>query len=1210
MGAATHLVDKKILRSFVPLNGLSSAHFEEVAKKGVVEEYASGKYLFRQGKRDGQAYFLLSGEVTLYQGREAKSVVCAGTEEGRHPLAPQQPRQFSARANGRASVLRIDAGLLDVLLAWDQSSGYEVTELESEDEDDEDWMTRMLRSELFQRLPATNIQQMIMRMEEISLRAGKVVVEQDQEGDYFYIIKEGRCVVTRRPSRNARPVRIAELRDGDGFGEESLVSGAKRNATVTMVSDGVLMRLSKENFDALLREPLISQVKYEKAKKQVAQGAAWLDVRLPGEHQNGHLPGSINVPLAAIRDQLNQLDPRRTYIVYCDTATRSASAAFLLGQRGFDTYVLSEGLSGVPHEELSSSRGGSGAGGNGAEIIDFKSGRDGGETSAAGGGGDGADSSEQALAERQEALRHLEQAERQKRKELQALESALKKGRGLTRETERLNARLETAVGERDAARKEGEERSRALQAEHSRLEASLSEQTQARAEAERALSELRQQHEAAAAELEALRQERPASGEEVDQRLEELRRENSRLDVQLKEKNGALSALQRQLDEADSARETLEREHEAMRDAHAQGEKRTRELGAELERQREQVQALASEKAQLESERDLARSELSDLQSQSASADEQTRRRAGELERENGELRGRVEAAQRELEAAQNEAKQAEQNAREVQAANEQIERLRGELDELNTRARADAERYEQQRKELEEHRQAEQGLQQEVAALRERAQKELQQAGKELDQLRAERDELGRRAGTAEQELRVAEKTRAQMESELAVSRRAAGEAGGVQEELERLRAHMESRIAAERAEAETRAEQAQKQAAALREELERLRQQVARSDAAPGSGESEADHDYLARAFQASDKDASIFASRDAGDTAQREGRGRLGRAVASVLLLAAAAGGGYWYWKSGDGLGGLDLAGALSGIAETSGMSSADTGEPEPPPEAAPPAKPAVPARPAKARKPSPPARTEKRMRPGRVFRDRLKGGGTGPAMVRLPEGAFQMGGVPSMPHYEEHPRHRVRLSSFSIAMYEVTFAEYDRFAEATGRPKSADNGWGRGKRPVVNVSWEDAAAYARWLSRRTGRRYRLPTEAEWEYAARAGTDTRYWWGTQPAKGKANCYSCGSRWDGTKSAPVGSFEANDLGLHDMAGNASEWVLDCYHSDYSGAPADGSAWTTGACSERVARGGSYRSTVDNLRSSKRYHFAPDTVVDNLGFRVVREN
>ena len=192
----------------------------------------------------------------------------------------------------------------------------------------------------------------------------------------------------------------------------------------------------------------------------------------------------------------------------------------------------------------------------------------------------------------------------------------------------------------------------------------------------------------------------------------------------------------------------------------------------------------------------------------------------------------------------------------------------------------------------------------------------------------------------------------------------------------------------------------------------------------------------------------------------------------------------------------------------------------------------------------------------------------------------------------------------------MGRYEVTFADYDRFAEATSRTKPSDEGWGRGSRPVINVSWNDAKAYATWLSAQTGKTYRLPSESEWEYAARAGTRTRYSWGNDIGVNRANCDGCGSEWDNRRTAPVGSFAANGFGLFDMHGNVWEWVEDCGHNNYQGAPMDGSAWTNAcALSSAVVRGGSWYSNPRGLRSAIRFRFAPSYRYSFFGFRLVQD-
>ena len=253
------------------------------------------------------------------------------------------------------------------------------------------------------------------------------------------------------------------------------------------------------------------------------------------------------------------------------------------------------------------------------------------------------------------------------------------------------------------------------------------------------------------------------------------------------------------------------------------------------------------------------------------------------------------------------------------------------------------------------------------------------------------------------------------------------------------------------------------------------------------------------------------------------------------------------------------------------------------------------------------------RTIKKWVVGEVFRDALRSGGEGPVMVVLPTGRFRMGDLDGDGNDYEQPVHTVTISRpIAMGRYPVTFEDYDLYVSAMGAEWPDDEGWGRGRRPVINVSWEDAQAYASWLSEQTGKRYRLPSESEWEYAARAGTETAYSWGDEIGRNRANCDGGGSQWDDEKTAPVGSFEsnANAFGLYDMHGNVWEWVEDCWHNNYECAPTDGSAWTSGGISNSaVVRGGSWLNAPRALRSACRYRFSPSNRDFDSGIRLVQD-
>jgi formylglycine-generating enzyme required for sulfatase activity len=220
--------------------------------------------------------------------------------------------------------------------------------------------------------------------------------------------------------------------------------------------------------------------------------------------------------------------------------------------------------------------------------------------------------------------------------------------------------------------------------------------------------------------------------------------------------------------------------------------------------------------------------------------------------------------------------------------------------------------------------------------------------------------------------------------------------------------------------------------------------------------------------------------------------------------------------------------------------------------------------------------------EQKLKPKDSFKECAADAGADlcPEMVVLPAGSFLMGSPKGQGEDDEYPQHQVTIvRPLAVAKYELTFAEWDTCA-AYGDcdPNIDDSGWGRGRQPVINDTWNDASRYVRWLSQMTRKSYRLLSEAEWEYAARAGTQTTYPWGNQIGKGNAVCVGCGSKWDGKQPAPVGSLAPNAFGLYDMAGNLREWVEDCYQQSYSGAPKDGSAWTPDPCHYRDVRDGSW--------------------------------
>jgi formylglycine-generating enzyme required for sulfatase activity len=230
----------------------------------------------------------------------------------------------------------------------------------------------------------------------------------------------------------------------------------------------------------------------------------------------------------------------------------------------------------------------------------------------------------------------------------------------------------------------------------------------------------------------------------------------------------------------------------------------------------------------------------------------------------------------------------------------------------------------------------------------------------------------------------------------------------------------------------------------------------------------------------------------------------------------------------------------------------------------------------------------------------------------PVMIVIPAGSFVMGSPPTEKGHSsgESPQHIVTIAEpFAVAKFELTFDEWDTCVAYGDCTPGVTDFWGRGQQPVIYVGWDDAHRYAAWLSKVTNKHYRLLSEAEYEYAARAGAQTAYPWGDDIGKNNANCGGCGSRWDSRQTAPVGSFAANKFGLHDMVGNVFEWVEDCNYGNYNGAPADGSAWSQGnGCKIRVVRGGNWALPPDTVRSASRYGISAAERTYGLGFRVGR--
>jgi rhodanese-related sulfurtransferase len=321
-----------------------------------VESVAQGNDPFAEKPTNGQSVYLLRGELEVVYEDGNTVLIRSGSEWARHPIGKRQPMISSSRALSNAQLLRVDDDLLDRMVTWEQYAYHDDLKALEIKGGSESAVKRLLNSGMFSaenlsnspfaHLPSANIGKLLNCIEAIAVWDKDVIVREGAEGDYYYLIESGRAQVTRMVG-GANLV-LAEIQAGDVFGEEALISDSKRNATVTMKSNGVLLRLKKEDFLNLMQEPLLHRISYRDAKAKVAQGAVWLDVRHPPEYRYDKLPGAINVPLNDIRNAVGVLSKATPYIAYCQSGRRSAAAAFILAQAGYEVYVLENGLWSVP----------------------------------------------------------------------------------------------------------------------------------------------------------------------------------------------------------------------------------------------------------------------------------------------------------------------------------------------------------------------------------------------------------------------------------------------------------------------------------------------------------------------------------------------------------------------------------------------------------------------------------------------------------------------------------------------------------------------------------------------------------------------------------------------------------------------------------------------------------------------------------------------
>ncbi len=347
------LISKSTLVRFEPVARLSANRLEELAAVCFVELVSKDLDPTRISANSTQALYLVSGDLGIRYQNGNKVILRAGTDAAKHPVDTGRLHIQDTIALTPIEVVRIDLDLLDIMMTWDQLSGYPPAQTQKSVNtqsakqgwklDEASFNAFKLQNGVFSKLPAANIEAMFARMTAVDVEEDQAIITQGQEGDYYYLIQQGTAIVTRVKDPSQSPIVLAEISTGAGFGEEALASDTKRNATVTMKTDGQLLRLKKQDFIELLKAPIVNTISRIDADAQVAQGAEWLDVRFASEYNYHHIEGAINAPLHELRSFISQLDNTKEYIVYCQTGRRSSAAAFILAQFGLKAMVLEGG---------------------------------------------------------------------------------------------------------------------------------------------------------------------------------------------------------------------------------------------------------------------------------------------------------------------------------------------------------------------------------------------------------------------------------------------------------------------------------------------------------------------------------------------------------------------------------------------------------------------------------------------------------------------------------------------------------------------------------------------------------------------------------------------------------------------------------------------------------------------------------------------------
>ncbi|MBI5901351.1 MAG: cyclic nucleotide-binding domain-containing protein [Rhodocyclales bacterium] len=340
-------VSVELLARLQPLASLGQAGLGELPALCKTRQFARGSDPFRAADWKGQMVYLVQGQILASMADGTSRVLVGGHELASAPLACEGKVPARSQAITDVVLMSLEEDKLDIVLTWNQLAAPTAGTPAGAESTDWRRMSGMfaldnLTTGVFASLPPANIQTLLAKFIRLPVKRGDQIIRQGEPGDYYYLIESGRCKVTRQVAGSS--IQLAELKEGNAFGEEALVADADRNATVVMKTDGALLRLSKDDFNELLCAPLLQKVSGQEARRRIAGGAIWLDVRFPAEYRSDGFQGALNIPLDDIRQAQAALDPEKEYIVYCQTGRRSSAAAFLLSQRGFNAALLDGGM--------------------------------------------------------------------------------------------------------------------------------------------------------------------------------------------------------------------------------------------------------------------------------------------------------------------------------------------------------------------------------------------------------------------------------------------------------------------------------------------------------------------------------------------------------------------------------------------------------------------------------------------------------------------------------------------------------------------------------------------------------------------------------------------------------------------------------------------------------------------------------------------------